>query len=425
MSYQANGVTVNVTIDFSSGASFGYSFIVGDPVHGVIGQNVLADAASNVVDVSSQVGKVSIKGGYNLFQDQFQAATAKIRIYDQTGNWNPQNVSSPYYPNLVPMRKIRVSASYAGNTYYLFSGYITGYNYTYPTDQVIAYLDIDASDGFRLMQLANVTTLAGTPSGQDTGSRINAILDDIGWPNSLRQIMTGGSESLCQADPATTRTALQAIKNVEFVEQGAFYMNGEGDAVFRSRAYISATSGANPTYFNNNGTTGINYSKVSFALDDKLIINDAIVQNIGGTQQEAYVQSSIDKYFQHSISQNNLVGLTDSDALNIALNYVATRADTTLRIDAITLNLSTLNYAAGITAALALDYFNTMDITNYGVDGTVTHKVLQCMGMNYDITPNAFLTTFTTSEPIVGSFILDSSIYGVIGDPAGYSILGY
>lgn len=424
MSYQANGVTVTVTVDFSTGASFGYSFILGDPAHGVLGQNVLADAASNVVDVSSQVGKISIKGGYNLFQDQFQAATAKIRIYDQTGNWNPQNVSSPYYPNLVPMRKIRVAASYAGTTYYLFSGYITAYNYTYPTDQVIAYLDIDASDGFRLMQLANVTTLAGTSSGQDTGTRINTILDDISWPTNLREIETGGTETLCQTDPSTARTALQAIKNVEFTEQGAFYMDGEGDAVFRSRSYIMSKSGKNPTVYSNDGT-GITYSGITFANDDKTIINDAIITNIGGTAQESYNQASIDKYFQHSINQNNLVGQTDADALNIARIYVASRAYNSIRIDSITLDLNTLNYPAGITAALATDYFNTMAIKNVGQNGTVIQKTLQNLGQAYEITPNTFDVTLTTGEPIVAGFILDSTIYGVIGDPLGESVLAY
>ena len=424
MSYQANGVTITVTVDFSSGASFGYSFILGDPAHGILGTNVLADAASNVVDVSSQAGKISIKGGYNLFQDQFQAATAKIRIYDQTGNWNPQNVSSPYYPNLVPMRKIRVAASYAGTTYYLFSGYITAYNYTYPTDQVIAYLDIDASDGFRLMQLANVTTLAGTSSGQDTGTRINTILNDISWPTNLRQIETGGTESLCQADPATARTALQAIKNVEFVEQGAFYVNGEGNAVFRSRAYIMSKSGKNPTVYSNDGT-GITYSGITFANDDKTIINDAIITNIGGTAQESFNQASIDKYFQHSINQNNLVGQTDVDALNIARIYVASRATNSIRIDSITLDLNTLNYPAGITAALATDYFNTMAIKNVGQNGTVIQKTLQNLGQAYEITPNTFDVTLTTGEPIVAGFILDSTIYGVLGDPLGESVLAY
>jgi hypothetical protein len=424
MSYQANGIVITTTIDFSTGASFGYSFILNDPAHGILGQNVLANSASQVVDVSSQVGKISIKGGYDLFQDQFQAATAKIRIYDQTGNWNPQNASSPYYPNLVPLRKIRVSATYAGVTHYLFSGYITAYNYTYPTDQVIAYLDIDATDGFRLMTLSNVTTLAGTPSGQDTGTRINAILDDIAWPSNLRQIETGGTEALCQADPGTARTALQAIKNVEFVEQGAFYMSGEGNAIFRSRAYVINQNGKNPTYYANDGT-GINYSGISFANDDKTIINDAVVQNIGGVAQESFNQASITKYFQHSINQNNLVGLTDTNSLNVAQIYVASRATQSIRIDSITLDLNTLNYPAGITAGLATDYFNTMAIKNVGQNGTVIQKTLQNLGQAYEITPNSFLVTLTTGEPIVAGFILDSTIYGVIGDPTGESVLAY
>jgi len=422
--YSNNGVTVGVTFDFSNGATFGYPLILNDPANGQLGRGYLGDAVPKIVDISDQVGKISIKGGYNLFQDQFQAGTLTFRLYDPNGDWNPTNPSSPYYPNLVPLRKVRVYATHAGVTQYIFSGYVTAYNYSYPKNQEIGYVDIEASDGFRLLQLANITTVPGTLAGQDSGTRVNKILDDVAFPNGLREIETGGTETLLQADPGTPRTALQAIKQVEFTEQGAFYMDAQGDAIFRSRAYVMGTSGKNPYYFSNDGT-GIGYSNIKFAHDDKLIINDAIIQNIGGTQQEAYNAGSITTYFPHSIHQNNVLGQTDQDALNIALNYVATRAYTTIRIDAITLDLSTPNYDAGITAALALDYFNTMDIKNVGQDGTVIHKTLQCLGMAYEITPTSFTATFTTSEPIVGSFILDSSIYGIIGDPAYLSILGY
>ena len=416
-------VTIGVTFDFSNGATFGYPLILDDPKNGQIGYGYLGDSVPQIVDISDQVGKISIKGGYNLLQDQFQASTLSLRLYDPNGDWNPTNPSSPYYPNLVPLRKIRVSGTYDGKTQYLFSGYVTAYSYSYPKDQTVAYVDIDATDGFRLLQLANITTVASASSGQDTGTRVNKILDQVGWPNGLREVATGGSEAICQADPGTARTALGAIKNVEFVEQGAAYCDGEGDFVFKSRAYVMGTSGKNPTYFSNDGG-GIGYYSIKFALDDKLIINDATIQNIGGTAQRAVDATSTATYFPHSRSQNDLVGLTDDNSLNIAKNYVATRATTSIRIDALTLDLSATT-AAGTTAALALDYFSTMHIKNVGQDGTVIDKALQCVGMAYEITPQTFYATFTTSEPIVGSFILDSSIYGVIGDPAGLSILGY
>jgi len=418
--------SVIVTFDFSDGPVFGYPFTIGDPKNGVLGVDVLADQASQIVDISNQVSNIQIKGGYNLLQDQFEAGTANIRILDPNGNWNPQNTSSPYYGRLLPLRKIRVAAPYGGVTHYLFSGYVTAYNYTYPKDQNIGYVDIVAVDGFRLFNLANVTSITGATAGQDSGTRVNKILDQIQWPNGMREVATGGTETTLQADPETSRTALQALKMAEFSEQGAFYMDGEGDAVFKSRAYLNGKSGQNPTTFANDGS-GIPYKNIVFAFDDKLIINQANITNVGGSMQSVSNTNSITTYFPHSFSTTQVLTQTDADALNIARNYVATRAFTTIRIDAMVLDLSVLD-STGIQAALSLDYFDTAKITNVGQttttggESTIT-KTLQIVGMAYDITPNTFYTTYTTSEPIVGSFIIGSDIYGIIGDTN--SVLAY
>ena len=401
-------VSVGVSFDFSSGPVFGIAFTIGDPDNGILGVNVLADAASDVVDISNQVGKISIRRGYNLLQDQFQAGTATIRVYDPTGAWNPQNPASPYYGKLIPLRKMRVS----GDGVYLFSGYTTAYNYTYPKDQEIGFVDIECSDAFRLFNMANITSVTGSSAGQTTGARIDDILDTVSWPASMRDINTG--DSTVQADPGTARTSLAAIKNVEFSEQGAFYVSPGGNAVFDERSYIISKSGQNPTTFANNGT-GIGYKNIVFAFDDKLIINQASITRTGGTAQTASNATSISKYFPHSINYTDLVVETDAEALNIARTYVATRAETTIRIDALTLDLNTPDYAAGISAALNLDFFDTMAITNVAQDGTTIQKTLQCMGIQHEITPNSWSTTFTTSEPIVDGFIIGSSLYGIIG----------
>jgi hypothetical protein len=424
MSYPFN---VTVTFDFSNGPVFGYPFTIGSPANGILGVDVLADSASYVVDISNQVGNIRIRGGYNLLQNTFDAATMTLRLFDPNGDWNPQNTASPYYGKLVPLRKIRISVPWQGQTYYLFSGYTTAYNYTYPKDQSIGYVDISAADGFRLYNLANVSTVTGATAGQDTGTRVNKILDQIQWPNSMRKIETGGTETLLQADPGYQRTALQALKMTEFAEQGAFWVDGEGDAVFKSRAYIASTSGKNPTVFSNDGTA-IPYKNIVFAFDDKLIINEADITAYGSTvTQQAIDAGSQAQYFPHSYTLKDVPVQTDADAMNIARMYVATRAQTTLRIDAMVLDLSALDNT-GITAALALDYFNTATIINNGQttstggDSVIT-KTLQIVGVAYDITPNTFYTTYTTSEPIVGSFILDSTYYGILDDTN--SVLAY
>jgi hypothetical protein len=93
---------------------------------------------------------------------------------------------------------------------------------------------------------------------------------------------------------------------------------------------------------------------------------------------------------------------------------VATRKDTTIRIDQISLDLTTPDYTAGVTAALTLDYFSTVNIKNVQSNGSTITKTLQVMGSNYKITPNTFDISFTTSEPIVDGFILSSDLYGVL-----------
>jgi hypothetical protein len=413
MSWTTNGITIGVTFDFSNGAVFGYSFTIGDPAHGILGKNTLADVASDIVDISDQVSNISIGGGYNLLQDQFQLSQAKIRIIDPNGDWNPTNPTSPFYGKLVPNRKMRVSATYAGTTYFLFSGYTQAYDYSYPKNQDIGYVDVTCSDAFRLFQLTNVINVTGQAAGQDVGTRINKILDTIQWPNSLRVITTGGTPTL-QADPATIRTALDALKMCEFSGQGGFYIDGSGDAVYKSRTEIQTTNGLNPVYFSNNGD-GISYKTIKFALDDKLIINQANIQNVGGVRQTVVDETSAARYFPHTYTQQNVLTQTDADALDIARIYVATRKDTVIRIDSLVLDMTTPDYATGITAALNLDYFNAVKIKNVGQDGTVIEKTLQVMGTAYDITPGTFNVTFTTSETISEAFLIGSTTFGIIG----------
>ena len=394
-----------VVIDFSSGATFGYPFILDQ---GVLGTNTLAEPDALTVDVSDQVNKVSIRRGYNLLQEQFQAGLATVRLLDQNGDWNPTNPSSPYYGKLVPLRKVRISADENN----LYSGYTTAYNYTWDKEQNIGYVDIQLSDAFRLLNMSNITTVTGATAGETTGSRISDILDTIGFPASMREIEAG--TTTVQADPGTSRTALQACQNMEFSDQGAFYILPSGNAKFIGRTSIQSKSGANPTFFSNDGT-GITYRNIVTALDDKLIINQTSITRAGGTAQVANNTASQIKYFPHSYTATDLLVQTDAQALDIALAYTATRAETTLRIDALTLDLNTADYAVGTTAALTLDFFDTIRVKNVGQDGTVIDKTLQCMGVSHEITPGTWNTTFVTSEPIIDSFIIGSSLYGIIG----------
>ena len=408
---------LNVSLNFNSGATFGNPFTIGDPINGRLGFGILGDgtAPALVIDVTDVTRSIQIKRGRNILRDTYEAGSATVRIYDQDGRFNPQNTSSDLFGQLTPLRKLRISASYLGTSYYLFSGYTTTYTYTYDQAEQVSYVDITAVDGFRLFNLANITTVTGQANGDDTGERIGKILDTVSFPNSMRTIDTG--DSLCQADPATTRTALAAIVNAEFSEQGAFYMDSEGQAVFKNRTAVVASAGGTPIEFNQTGD--IPYKNLTFAFDDKLIINQATITRIGGTAQFAEDAGSVATYFPHSVNYNDLVVQTDTDANNIARIYVSTRSDTTIRIDSMQVDL--LDPTVPTSTMLAMDYFQNVDISNIQPDGSTITKNLQVQGLAWDITPNRMMCTVTTLEPITDGFIIGNTTYGVLGD----DILGY
>jgi hypothetical protein len=205
--------SISVSFDFSSGATFGYPFTIGDAKNGILGTGTLGASTVPlpIIDLTPQVRNITINHGRNIQSDTYEAGTAVIRIIDPTSQWNPQNVNSEFYPYLVPLRKIRVAATTATAQEFLFSGYTTEYRYFYDQAENMGYVDIYASDAFRLLNLAQVTTVADSGAGQSTGTRIGKILDEVDFPTSMRTISTGNS--LCQADPGTLRTSLALTAN--------------------------------------------------------------------------------------------------------------------------------------------------------------------------------------------------------------------
>lgn len=401
--------TIQAVINFSSGPAFTQTMVLGT---GILGTNVLGDSAAVIVDVSNQVDRISTKRGRNPQADQFQTGTLSMRIVDQKGDFNPQNPSSPYAGLLVPMRKVQISATYNGVSYSIFSGYITSYNTITPKEVGdVVYTTIEAVDAFRLAQNAQISTVSGASAGQLSGARINAILDQISFPAGMRDVDAG--LTTMAADPATPRTALAAMQVVETSEFGALYVDANGFFVFQDRAVTTAGSGATPVVFNDNGT-GIAYNNAVWRLDDTLVYNSAQITRTGGTTQSASDAASITKYFLHSYNQQNLLMETDAVALQYAQAYVASRAETTIRCDAITLDLYTDNYNAGIIAALDLDYFDPVTINTTQSGGSTLTKTLQVFGVAMEISPNSWRTTFTTLEPIIDGFVLDSTLFGIL-----------
>jgi hypothetical protein len=580
----------------------------------------------DVINLSAQINQTQINRGRNIIQDSYEVGTASFRIIDPDGDWNPQNVSSPYYGKIVPLRKVAIYGRWLGIDYPLFAGFTVTYDYTYPRDQEFGYVTIRCEDAFRLFNMANITTVTGGTLGQTTGQRINSILDQINWSATNRAIDTG--LSTCLADPATTRTSLDAMRVVEFTEGlGAFYMSADGKATFKDRQnsiigfaprstrtnlvvnpsfetnttawtgssgtiarietdsyvgkaslsytntasgstsgganFLSATGGrtavdASTTYtiscyvfvpvgqasvsmrfrrteftavsggsqvggiilsttttftagsgwnrFSKTFTTqagvaaiavarleqgtaatlgqvfyidavmlekastadyyfdgnenlyptnfaansswtgianlsnsivsyltypnpvsfgqtppAIPYNNIVFALDDKLLVNQATFARVGGTDQSNTDSASVAKYFVHSINKSNLLMQTDDLALDLARAYVAGRQDTAIRIENLAIELNAITTSNDVISILDIDYFDKVQISNVQPGGSTITQTLFVQGLKHDIRPDSWVTTIQTYESLLDGLILNDSVKGTLD----YNVLGY
>ena len=582
----------------------------------------------DVVNLSSNINQTQINRGRNIIQDLYEVGTASFQIIDPDGDWNPQNVSSPYYGKIVPLRRVTIYGRWLSVDYPLFSGYTVTYDYTYPRDQEFGYVTIRCEDAFRLFNMANITTVTGGTAGQTTGQRINSILDQVNWSATNRAIDTG--LSTCIADPGTTRTSLDAMRVVEFTEGlGAFYMSADGKATFKDRqnsiigfaprststnwvknpsfdqstdtwvafnanysiakndsnAYMGSSSmlvtclaatGLNggaltqrlspngriavtagqvlnlSAYFKtitgnrtmsiavqyfatsstltqigstvfsntlspsaswqkaslqttvpsglginfisiliahrNTGSIGdsfcvdavmleidattlspfpfdgavsnfptnyaanllwtgtqylsastasyltypnpvsfgqtapaIPYNNIIFALDDKLLVNQATFAKVGGTEQSNTDAASVAKYFVHSINKSNLLMQTDALALDLAKAYVAGRQDTAIRIENLAIELNSITVSNDVISILDIDYFDKVQVSNVQPGGSNITQTLFVQGLKHDITPNRWVTTIQTYESLLDGLILNDSVKGTLD----YNVLGY
>jgi len=401
--------TPKVEIRFGTGAGFGNALVLGSPSQGILGTSVLGTSAALPVDVTSQVTSLNIRRGRDRIFDHYDSGVAVLELYDDTGDLNPENPSGPYYGDILPLRQIRISASYSGNDYYLFSGYITSWDYTYPQGADLARVNIVANDGFRLLNLAEVDTIAGASAGQDTGDRVADVLAAAGWPSSQTTISTGSVT--VQDDPGGIRQALTVLQQLEDTELGALYMDAAGNAVFKSKDALSQQATTTKTYFDDTNTN-IQYQAIDVTLDDTDLANDVTVTRVGGTAQNAQDATSISNYYRRSLSRTGLLMETDTQALSQANSILNARKSVGLLIRSIGIDCSSPSNR--VAAALELDIGDPIQVTRTTVGGPITAD-LTVQGVTHQITPGTWFTTFTTAIPLGTAFVLGSSEFGILG----------
>lgn len=391
--------TPTVRIRFTNNAIFADGLVLGT---GVLGTNVLGDITSSTINT---VQSVDTRRGRSNLDDVINPGNAIVAFRDIDGTWNPQDPTSPIYGKVIPNQQLQISVG-ATN---LFCGYISQYIYRWDIGADYANVIVVAQDALNLFNRVDIDTVANTSAGQTAGPRLDNILDQIGWPAAGRNLNTGSIT--LQDDPGGSRTALAAMHTVEQSELGGLFINVDGIVTFIDAAAIATAAASADILFADDGT-GEEYRRVEINLDDTRIYNDVTVQRVGGTAQTAQDATSIDQYYLRSYNRTQLLMQTDSDALDQAQTLVDYYAEPRLRLDSVTFDVYD---SAGLANATAVDLFNSVRVRKTYSSSDVIEFASTIQGIDHEIRPDRWITTFTTVEPISTAFILGDNDFGILG----------
>jgi len=179
-------------------------------------------------DVSAYVTSIEIRRGKARELDQTPAGSATITLDDPTGLFDPDTTTSPYYPNITPLRRVRVTASWCGHTYYLFSGFVTGWPRGYE-GIAVSTTQVRAVDGFGVL---NVLPVSAAFAQELSSTRFTNVLDAAGWPSSL--VATTDSAQVVQA-VTLDEPPMSHLHAVSATEGGLMFMAADGTATFLGR----------------------------------------------------------------------------------------------------------------------------------------------------------------------------------------------
>jgi hypothetical protein len=261
--------------------------------------------------ITADVKDFSCHRGRDDYLGNMDSGEATIHLADPTGKYNPKNSSSVLVGKLIPMRPVRIRATYNAVTYGMFRGFVRSIEH----DPEAKETTITAVDLFLLLSRVS-PTIAATGS-TTTGRAIGLVLDSVGFTESaLRSLGTGDNISNFVADG--TKSALSLIEGLLEIERGAFFVSGGGVATYIDRSTIQKITASEATL------TAVIAAKPTVDIDK--IGNRATVTKEGGVEQIAIDPNSAATFGWSDISSITSPYLaTDGDAQRLAAWLVSER----------------------------------------------------------------------------------------------------
>lgn len=191
--------------------------------------------------------------------DKTSTGVAQIRLVDYSGDFDPTYPGGAYYGYLDPMKQVAIALQNPTDSSWntVYRGFVSKWSWEIDQTTRFLFVTIDCVDGLEVLASHEVIpSVHGTtvPSGSEgevyyeIGSledgvdmqvedRINAALDDAGWPSALRRIFSGNIavQPAIYAVRSPLLTVIDDAADAEFPGVAVRFVDKEGNFVFHGR----------------------------------------------------------------------------------------------------------------------------------------------------------------------------------------------
>jgi hypothetical protein len=348
-------------------------------------------------DVSGDVREFGIERGRQTELDRAEPGTAKIVLNNSSGDYAPENAGGPYYPDILPGKRVNVRATYNAVTYDIFTGFVETWRQGFAGDRdEVPIIIIEAADGLKNLRNFELNT---SYSEEASGTRVGNVLDDLGWPAADRSIDAGQS-AMQASGTLSNEAAMSHLEEVQTSEIGFTFVEGDNEATFhdRHKRLKAPYTTSQATYGDDPGELG--YAAVEFEHMDGEIYNDVRIEPAGGTEQTASDATSQATYGVRTLSRDNLLMTTDNEAQDQANFLLSRYKDAVVRVRSITI-LPQADEANLYPDVLGLTLGDRITIR---LNALSVDEDFHIEGSRHDVTPGFWETTWWVSSADAQSY---------------------
>lgn len=335
---------------------------------------------------ASDVLETNIRRGLKQYDILNQAGVASIVFNNYSGNYDPDNTSGIYSPNLKAGLLMRIQATWSATAYTLYQGYLESSIVNqghYPT------VTMTFVDGLGYIADAQAPVLAALDFEETAATRVGRMLDYAGWSGSARSL----SGSVTLQKTIQGKSCLQMINQAVNAIAGRFYISRVGVATLVPLA--DKFSRPTQLLFSDQGDAySVEYQGLVVDPGTYYLVNQAIVDRGASAKVTSTYNPSKNSYGLVSKVFDAPI-LSETSGTNLALyqsRQQATPATYAKQIDFSALNLATL-----YPDFLACEIGDQVSVKRLTVDSRSLQYNLVIEGMNHKITSDDWKVSFHTS----------------------------